>query len=354
MSTSEVEATMAPVVKVESPAQVKDDVAAIDTEMIGSLTSRDDRGNQSRNSLPSAQDMARSGRDGHWNSQIHQGQPPSSWRSDSGVPGSASYNPNAPMTGGPFSPRTGSFFQGDAVPVSTVVPGWLQPTNDQLDTAYAYAMPRGDGTYTRLVRADNLGLSDVPPAQGPEGLIIVPSPRLVEPSRRLGGEPMVPSEVVERLAHPHRNSLHGRRPHLDDTQGHIDSIIRSAQRSPGHRPEKIYCDKWIHEGTCAFTQMGCKYRHEMPSDKATQMMLGLNHGTPSWYRRAFGSTLGPETPPAALMSPPPRQNQMIPGNGNRSEYRTNGPWRTGPSGSQNGGGATLNGGLPGGARELIP
>ncbi|KAH8776029.1 hypothetical protein F5882DRAFT_503368 [Hyaloscypha sp. PMI_1271] len=24
---------------------------------------------------------------------------------------------------------------------------------------------------------------------------------------------------------------------------------------------------WIHEGTCALTQMGCKYRHEMPMDR---------------------------------------------------------------------------------------
>jgi hypothetical protein len=49
------------------------------------------------------------------------------------------------------------------------------------------------------------------------------------------------------------------------------------------RREKIYCDKWVHEGTCALTQVGCKYKHEMPTDKATQLSLGLSHGFPKWY-----------------------------------------------------------------------
>jgi hypothetical protein len=50
----------------------------------------------------------------------------------------------------------------------------------------------------------------------------------------------------------------------------------------------IYCDKWIHEGTCALTQMGCKYSHEMPMDRETQLSLGLNHGLPNGYRREYG------------------------------------------------------------------
>jgi hypothetical protein len=40
----------------------------------------------------------------------------------------------------------------------------------------------------------------------------------------------------------------------------------------------------------AFTQVGCKYKHEMPTDKATQLSLGLSHGFPNWYRRAHDST----------------------------------------------------------------
>lgn len=41
----------------------------------------------------------------------------------------------------------------------------------------------------------------------------------------------------------------------------------------------------MHEGTCAFTQQGCKYKHEMPLDKATQLSLGLFHGLPSWWKK---------------------------------------------------------------------
>jgi hypothetical protein len=48
---------------------------------------------------------------------------------------------------------------------------------------------------------------------------------------------------------------------------------------------KIYCDKWVHEGVCAFTQQGCMYKHEMPSDKATQHQLGLFLGYPVWWKR---------------------------------------------------------------------
>lgn len=51
------------------------------------------------------------------------------------------------------------------------------------------------------------------------------------------------------------------------------------------RREKIYCDKWIHDGTCAFTQQGCKYKHEMPHDRETQEKLGLFHGYPAWWKK---------------------------------------------------------------------
>lgn len=51
------------------------------------------------------------------------------------------------------------------------------------------------------------------------------------------------------------------------------------------RRKKVYCDKWVHEGVCAFTQQGCRYKHEMPMDRATQLKLGLNNGLPLWWRR---------------------------------------------------------------------
>lgn len=66
-------------------------------------------------------------------------------------------------------------------------------------------------------------------------------------------------------------------------QKHIDRII--ATSPVNHKKAKIYCDKWVHEGVCAFTQQGCKYKHEMPFDKATQHALGLFHGFPAWWKK---------------------------------------------------------------------
>lgn len=57
--------------------------------------------------------------------------------------------------------------------------------------------------------------------------------------------------------------------------------------TPGRR-DKVYCDKWVHDGVCAFAQQGCKYKHEMPLDVATQRSLGLFHGLPSWWKREHG------------------------------------------------------------------
>src|SRR5690349_3432924 len=103
----------------------------------------------------------------------------------------------------------------------------------------------------------------------------------------------------------------------------IDAIVAQSSmssppsRAPFFKREKIYCDKWIHEGVCAFTQMGCKYKHEMPMDRATQQTLGLNHGLPNWYRRAYGVNLS--SPPTGS----PIGSIASPHSGNRLA----GPWR---------------------------
>lgn len=96
----------------------------------------------------------------------------------------------------------------------------------------------------------------------------------------------------------------------------IDSIVAKANMSPVAPPkptrrEKIYCDKWIHEGVCAFTQLGCKYKHEMPMDKITQLSLGLNHGIPTWYKRAQAVQIRPDVQLSDSPSP----------------LRATGPWR---------------------------
>ena len=106
----------------------------------------------------------------------------------------------------------------------------------------------------------------------------------------------------------------------DKSQLQIDSIIQRNSTTPvtpvrPQRREKIYCDKWIHEGVCAFTQMGCKYLHEMPTDKATQVSLGLNHGLPTWYRRAQMVDIRPSPPVNPI--PPTVSNPN----------RLSGPWR---------------------------
>lgn len=41
----------------------------------------------------------------------------------------------------------------------------------------------------------------------------------------------------------------------------------------------------MHEGICAFEQQGCRYLHDMPSDKATQVALGLFQGYPAWWKK---------------------------------------------------------------------
>lgn len=67
--------------------------------------------------------------------------------------------------------------------------------------------------------------------------------------------------------------------------GSIRSFSNNA--TPARR-EKIYCDKWVHDGVCAFAQQGCKYKHEMPLDVPTQRSLGLFHGLPAWWKREHG------------------------------------------------------------------
>ncbi|ROT37698.1 hypothetical protein SODALDRAFT_203339 [Sodiomyces alkalinus F11] len=73
------------------------------------------------------------------------------------------------------------------------------------------------------------------------------------------------------------------KPVSDMIQKKIDHIVATSPAQP-KRP-KVYCDKWVHEGVCAFTQQGCKYKHEMPMDKATQNSLGLFHGLPAWWKK---------------------------------------------------------------------
>ncbi|GKT50337.1 uncharacterized protein ColSpa_10518 [Colletotrichum spaethianum] len=127
---------------------------------------------------------------------------------------------------------------------------------------YAYCLDRGNGNYTRLIPADLLPpLVGIPAVQdGTDGMLVLPPPRGSDP-QNLAGNPVQPVAFKRR----------------------IDHIVASSPTPP--RKPKIYCDKWVHEGVCAFTQQGCKYKHEMPLDKATQNSLGLFHGLPAWWKK---------------------------------------------------------------------
>jgi hypothetical protein len=79
-------------------------------------------------------------------------------------------------------------------PITFIRPGPAFIMPEQLDTAYAYAIQRADGVYTRLIPADLLPhLSQIPHYQGPEGLIIVPQPRAASP------KPDAPPELVSNI-----------------------------------------------------------------------------------------------------------------------------------------------------------
>ncbi|KAI9642894.1 hypothetical protein NHQ30_008628 [Ciborinia camelliae] len=227
-------------------------------------------------------------------------------------------------------------------PITMVRPGSVYPTSDQINSAFAYGIRRADGSYTRLLPADELpDLIGVPQHQGPEGLIILPevhhgSPKPDAPI------PMIPNKIVSQLPQlsPPIFSLnnpqgHFRRPG-DQTQLAIDSIVASAvappisfstlnnamvpMGGPPMRREKVYCDKWLHSGTCAFMQVGCKYKHIMPEDREIQKSLGLPNGPPLWYRKEHNLPL----------SSPSGSNGQAEASGTtptNGTSRTSQPWR---------------------------
>ncbi|KAL0942483.1 chromatin remodeling complex subunit [Colletotrichum truncatum] len=141
---------------------------------------------------------------------------------------------------------------------------------------FAYCLDRGNGNYTRLVPADSLPpLVGIPAVQhGAEGMLVLPAPCGLEHQNLTRG-------IVQPVAFKTPSSSPS--PVSDALQKRIDQII--ADSPAPHKKPKIYCDKWVHEGVCAFTQQGCKYKHEMPLDKATQHSLGLFHGLPTWWKK---------------------------------------------------------------------
>ncbi|SPN97420.1 uncharacterized protein DNG_00934 [Cephalotrichum gorgonifer] len=171
------------------------------------------------------------------------------------------------------------------------------PAEDDLDEAYAYCYDRGNGEYTRLVPADMLPeLRNIPARQrNRQGMVVLPMPAgrpyrgtcsntcpiiLTFGLTTLVSEPVAQDSSA--LHHHQRSSMDTRQAGTSASlQSRIDSIVKSAPP----RRNKVFCDKWVHEGTCAFTQQGCKFRHEMPADRATQQAMGLFHGLPTWWKK---------------------------------------------------------------------
>ncbi|KAL3424285.1 hypothetical protein PVAG01_03566 [Phlyctema vagabunda] len=200
----------------------------------------------------------------------------------SGVPANPNMINYHPVTGGPIK---------DGVPYNETYPGPVYPTGAQRQFSFAYCYDRGDGKFTPLIPADEL-----PPAAGypvhigAEGMMVLPVPQAHPPSFYPGrgmGIPMVPRDVV--TAFPVYDPL-GPKTKEATVQATIDNIVGTNPNgdvvAKVPRRVKVYCDKWVHEGVCSFVQLGCKYKHEMPHDRATQKSLGLN-GYPAWYKRAM-------------------------------------------------------------------
>ncbi|KAK1246751.1 hypothetical protein MKX08_000553 [Trichoderma sp. CBMAI-0020] len=143
---------------------------------------------------------------------------------------------------------------------------------------YAYYLNRGDGQVTRLIPADVLpSLNEIPPRELEQrGMIVLPLPRGIRPS---GTADVNYAVTIKAQA----SSYHTPRRSLEVVQNQIDRIV--ATNPNVHKRNKVYCDMWIHEGRCAFTQTGCKFKHEMPLDEETQRTLGLFQGLPSWFKK---------------------------------------------------------------------
>ncbi|KAI0879037.1 hypothetical protein GGS24DRAFT_496161 [Hypoxylon argillaceum] len=171
------------------------------------------------------------------------------------------------------------------------------PISDaQLDSSFAYFYDRGNGLYTRLIPADMLpALQNIPATQQDcAGMLLVPQPRALPPNGRssntepvtLAKPPVMPTPPKDTIQIKIDDIVASTPPTLARPSSHSGGGPGPSYHAPaGQRRTKIYCDKWVHEGVCAFTQQGCKYKHEMPSDRFTQNQLGLFHGYPQWWKK---------------------------------------------------------------------
>lgn len=173
----------------ESRHESCDAINAFDTEMTSPLTSVDN--DSTRSLTPDKMDPFHSARERE--ERIRRSFP---------IQGQ-NLNQNVPNTNGVHWRRPSfvdaSYNGPDGfTPLTMVRPGPVYPLAEQINSAYAYGIRRGDGSYTRLLPADELpALNGIPRHQGPEGLIIVPELQHSSPKPE-NATPMIPNKVRRR------------------------------------------------------------------------------------------------------------------------------------------------------------
>jgi hypothetical protein len=88
--------------------------------------------------------------------------------------------------------------------------------------------------------------------------------------------PSVPSLLISGSASDHPSVLSDRFARFEYRQPYPSGI----EPDPA---KKVYCTHWIRTGECAFTSVGCKYKHEMPHVEKLRE-LGFTLGTPKWFQ----------------------------------------------------------------------
>ena len=58
-------------------------------------------------------------------------------------------------------------------------------------------------------------------------------------------------------------------------------VSAATQGTRGTLGKKVYCNFWCRTGSCDYTQVGCKFLHEIPLDEATRNDMGLRD-YPTW------------------------------------------------------------------------
>ncbi|KAF1833695.1 hypothetical protein BDW02DRAFT_500112, partial [Decorospora gaudefroyi] len=123
-------------------------------------------------------------------------------------------------------------------------------------------------------------------------------PQSLQENSRLGRS-INGSTIVQSTPEPPRSMPTGASPSLTETFAAIltKDAARLGYRTPypsGIEPDhakKEWCTYWIMTGECAFTAIGCKYKHEMPSEEKLRD-LGITR-VPKWWKEK--STIIPRT-----------------------------------------------------------